>query len=259
VSIVDNGHRYQGPAVVTAVPRRLTVQVPVAVDLYWDLTPSDADRTGRLSGYVEPAGEADTSSLPAGKVMLRLPDGYLAAGQLAAQASEWGTWYAFAGPAPYFPAIRRGLEGHYFVAAGTMVGWQAKGSTETIIETVTARVGITATRTGQSWFCADLTDAQRAVLRQELGVGYVEQEIDGHPAPCFRGSPPDAIEGEFFVEIREGVEPGAAAARLGVDKPQVFTIINTFFAHLTDAEIDRIRHDPDVVELSQNARIHLDD
>jgi hypothetical protein len=259
VSILVDGQRYRGPAVVTAVPRSTTVEVLVTADLYWDWTPSHADRAGRLTGYVEPAGEAETSSLPTGTVMLRLPDGHRAAGRLAAQASEWATWYAFAGPAPYFPAVRHGLEGHYLVAMGSMIGWQAKDSTETIIQKVSARVGITATRTAETWFCADLTDAQRAVLRQQLGVAYVEQEIEGHPAPCFRGSPLAAVEGEFFVTIREGVRPDAAAARLGVDKPDVFTIINAFLAHLTEAEVSRIRRDPDVVHLCQNTRIHLDD
>jgi hypothetical protein len=229
----------------------------VTVDLYWDSTPSDADRTGRLSGHVEPAGEAETSSLPTGNVVLWLPDGYQATGQLAALTSRWGTSQAFAAPAPYFPAVERGLEGHFLVAT---VGWQEPLSPETIIETVTGRVGITPARTGSAWFCADLTDAQRVRVRRELGVAYVEQEIEGHPAPCFRGSPPDAIEGQFFVHIRKGVDPGAAAGRLGVDNLlHVFTIMNVFAARLTDAEIDRIRHDPDVVDLSQNSRVYLDD
>jgi Peptidase inhibitor I9 len=250
---------YRGPAVVTAVPRKQSVRIPVTVDLCWGSAPFNADRTGRLSGTLEPAG-AETALLPTGKVVLRLPDGYQATGQLAALALRSGSWYAFAGPAPYFPAIQRGLEGHFLVTTGYTPGWQGEVSSETIIEAVTGRVGITVTRTGSSWFCADLTDAERVRVRWELGVAYVEQEIEGHPAPCFRGSPPDAIEGEFFVNIREGVDPGAAAARLGVDNPlHVFTNFSSFGARLTDAEIDRIRHDPDVVDLRQNSRVYLDD
>jgi hypothetical protein len=259
VSILDDGDRYRGPAIVTAVPRKQTVQVPVTVDLYWGWAPSGADRTGRLSGTLEPAGE-ETVLLPTGKVVLRLPDGYQATGQLAALASRSGTWCAFAGPAPYFPAIERGLEGHFLVKTGHTTGWHGELSPEAIIETLTARVGITVTRTGSGWFCADLTDAQRVRVRRELGVAYLQQEIEGHPAPCFRGSPPDAIEGEFFVNIRTGVDPGAVAARLGVDTFHVFTNLSSFGASgLTDGEIDRIRHDPDVVDLSQSYRVYLDD
>jgi hypothetical protein len=43
VSILDDGDRYRGPAIVTAVPRKQTVQVPVTVDLYWGWAPSGAD------------------------------------------------------------------------------------------------------------------------------------------------------------------------------------------------------------------------
>jgi Peptidase inhibitor I9 len=177
--------------------------------------------------------------------------------------SRVGHGCSFAGPAPYIPAAEGGIDGHYIVSMGGMVGWPELGREKPfreVIEELTARLGITVTRTRQSgrWFCAALTEDQLDRVRSEPGVLRVEQDAEIQPAPVFLAPPPHGVEGEYIVSVRNAVDPLSVAARLNVDIQHIFDIFVGFSARMTSADVDRARHDPDVVHIEQNTIAYFD-
>lgn len=251
---------YRGSAAIQVTEAQT---VAVVVDLYWGRTPSWRDREGRLSGTLQPAAGGGALSPPSGDVMLRLPDGYEAAGRLTVVAPSDGrpAWCAFAGPAPCFPAAKSGLDGHCLVVHNPTIGLhRGKEHAREVLDGAAARLGVRTRRSGSHWFCADLTDPQLDGLRWELGIGYVEQEREGHPAPLFRARPDHAIDGNYLVQVRDGVDPRTVAARLGVEPHSTIAPAAKWFgADLNRVELKRVRHDPDVIEVGQNQRFVVSD
>jgi hypothetical protein len=54
------------------------------------------------------------------------------------------------------------------------------------------------------------------------------------------------------------VDPLTVAARAGVAPSHVFDSINTFAGGMTDAQVQALRQDPDVVHIEDNTIVELD-
>ena len=251
-------NRYAGPAVARI--RGVAGEVAVIAELYWGSMPTGDVGQGRVFGILEPAYEAGVRSVPIGHAELTLPDGSGVVGEVV---SRFGHGCAFSGPAPYIPATEGGIDGHYVVSMGGMVGWPELGLEKPfreVIEELSARLGITVSRTSGSggWFCAALTEDQLDRVRSEPGVLRVVQDAKINPALVFLEPSPHGIEGEYIVSVRNAVDPVSVAARLNIDIRHTYDGAPGFSARMTAADVDRARHDPDVTIIRQNSIGYLD-
>lgn len=117
-----------------------------------------------------------------------------------------------------------------------------------------------------SWgFAATLTGLQLEkpavvggpALAEDPDIERVERDPD-RLAPHFRVPRERRVEGEYLVNVRGGGDPLTVAARAGVSPGDVFDNINTFAAAMTNAQVQALRQDPDVVDIEDNAILKAD-
>lgn len=71
-------------------------------------------------------------------------------------------------------------------------------------------------------------------------------------APYHRGGA-ERVPGQYMVMVREGADPAAVAARAGVRTEFVYRFALTgFSARMSDAQLDLIRRDPDVLHIEDS-------
>ncbi|MEU9507484.1 hypothetical protein AB0D32_14505 [Micromonospora sp. NPDC048170] len=135
------------------------------------------------------------------------------------------------------------------------------GFASDLTETVMAQAGIEPGQVYRSWYAgfgAVLSGEQVAAVRRIPGVNLVERDTEGRPAPHARTSG-DRVEGSYIVSVAEGADPAAVATRLGVAPTGVFHALSSFAAEMTDAQLDRVRRDPEVTDIGDDAWIYVDD
>ncbi|MER7420343.1 hypothetical protein ABT346_26770 [Micromonospora peucetia] len=155
--------------------------------------------------------------------------------------------------AAHVPAHGDPVEGDHLV-------WLAYDSPFT--ETVLAQAGIGSGQIYRSWeggFGAVLSGEQVDVLRHLPGVARVEQDREGRPAPYARTSG-ERVDGSYIVAVAPGADPAVVAARLRIAPTSIFRhALLGFGVEMIDVQLDRLRHDPEVTYVEENARIYLDD
>jgi hypothetical protein len=108
-------------------------------------------------------------------------------------------------------------------------------------------------------FAATLTGLQ---FEEPLVVG--DPALPDHPdidriepdpdrlAPHFRAAQEQRVDGEYLVNVRPSSDPLTVAARAGVSPADVIKRFNLFCGDMTDAQIQALRQDPDVVDIVDN-------
>lgn len=89
-------------------------------------------------------------------------------------------------------------------------------------------------------------------------MDLVEQDTEGRPAPYWRTSG-DRIDGSYLVAVAPGADPAVVAARLGIASASIWHALLGFGAEMTDVQLDRLRRDPDVTYVEEDAHIYLAD
>ncbi|MEU8425493.1 protease inhibitor I9 family protein [Micromonospora sp. NPDC048835] len=128
--------------------------------------------------------------------------------------------------------------------------------------TVMAQAGIESEQVYRSWddgFGAVLSGEQVDAVRDIPGVGPVEQDTEGRPAPYARMTSGDRIDGSYFVDVTPGTDPTVVAARLGLTPSYVFVAMPGFSADMTEVQLDSARRDPEVTYVEDNSYVYLDD
>lgn len=117
-----------------------------------------------------------------------------------------------------------------------------------------------------SWgFAATLTGLQLEkpavvggpALPEDPDIERIERD-DDRLAPHFRTPQEWRVDGEYLVSVRRSGDPLTVAARAGVSPSNVFRSINTFAAGMTNAQLQALRQDPDVVHIEDNAIVTVD-
>ncbi|MET8832840.1 hypothetical protein ABZV78_02840 [Micromonospora sp. NPDC004540] len=156
--------------------------------------------------------------------------------------------------APYVPAHGKGVEGDYLV-------WLAYN--EPSAEIFLARAGIEAGQVYRTWdagFGAVLTGEQVEAVRRIPGVALVEQDTEGRPTPYTRATPGERVDGSYIVEVAPGADPTVVAARLGIAPTAVLRhALLGFGAEMSDVQLDRVRRDPEVTHVWDDARMYVAD
>ncbi|NBE82010.1 hypothetical protein [Micromonospora rubida] len=114
------------------------------------------------------------------------------------------------------------------------------------------RIGIRPDDVYRTWgagFGARLTTAQLDALRAETLVRKIEADTPTRPAPYRRSTSADRVPGSYIVQMRPGgADPEAAARQVGVAPTGLFrTAYFGFAANMTDAQLDVVRQNPDVI------------
>ncbi|MFG1756245.1 protease inhibitor I9 family protein [Micromonospora echinofusca] len=94
-------------------------------------------------------------------------------------------------------------------------------------------------------------------LSEDSDIDRIEPDPD-RLAPHFRAPQEQRVDGEYIVLVRCSGDPLTVAARAGVSPSRVFDFINSFSADMTDAQVQDLRRDPDVVQIEDNATVGLD-
>ncbi|MEU8392400.1 hypothetical protein [Micromonospora sp. NPDC048842] len=94
-------------------------------------------------------------------------------------------------------------------------------------------------------------------LSEDTDIDRIEPDPD-RLAPHFRAPDERRVDGEYIVAVRCSGDPLTVAARAGVSPSRVFDFINSFSADMTDAQVQALRWDPDVVQIEDNATAELD-
>jgi len=151
--------------------------------------------------------------------------------------------------APYLPAEEAGADGDYLV-------WFRSPSTA-LVEAVLQRLGADRGQVYRYWyggFGAHLSERQLDLVRRVPGVLEVWQDTEGRPAPLARVPPAERVDGSYIISVADGVSPRAVAERTGVVPTGVYErTIHGFSANLTDAQLDLVRRDPDVLTVEDDA------
>ncbi|WP_433348363.1 hypothetical protein [Micromonospora sp. CA-111912] len=124
-----------------------------------------------------------------------------------------------------------------------------------------SRIGIRPHDVYRTWdagFGARLTTAQLDALRAEALVWDIEADVPTRPAPYRRSTSTERIPGSYLVEVRPGADPEAVAREVGVAPIAIFTAaLLGFGANMTDAQLDVVRHNPDVSWVTDDRVIRL--
>ncbi len=116
-----------------------------------------------------------------------------------------------------------------------------------------------------SWgFAATLTGGQVEEPSTVGGIALSEDpdvesiERDPHRlAPHFRVPQEHRVDGQYMVSIRRSGDPAIVAARAGVSPSSVYSDIKAFAADMTDAQVQAVRQDPDVLQVEDNSYVYV--
>ncbi|MEU1587926.1 protease inhibitor I9 family protein [Micromonospora sp. NPDC005710] len=138
--------------------------------------------------------------------------------------------------------------------------WLAHDSPSTAV--VLAQAGIESEQVYRSWhggFGAVLSAEQVNAVRGIPGVRLVEQDTEGRPAPYERTTG-DPVVGSYLVQLALGADPTVVAGRAGVTPTAIFRYgTSGFGAVMSDEQLDRVRRDPEVTYVEDDAYVYLDD
>lgn len=99
---------------------------------------------------------------------------------------------------------------------------------------------------------ASLEPDQLAAVLADPQVHYVERDCVDHVAPYLNRIGEGRVEGGYYGWYTEGTDVVAMLARLGVTATHVFSDLGSFTAAMTDAERDRLRHEPELICLAND-------
>jgi hypothetical protein len=99
--------------------------------------------------------------------------------------------------------------------------------------------------------CVDHRREQAETLDHDPAV---EQGAQSGLAPYARYEGPNRVDGVYIVRLRKGADPTAMIAGMGIGTRNIWPRLPGFCAELTDAELDRVRRDPDVEFVEDNVR-----